>query len=162
MEIVWRSISSPCSYICILKEIWVFYFDGENKQEIFKKQKTKMLQRIQEHFDCFLFWLLDSIVENLRWLSEIKVTYPMKIFPIAELQRTIHHSEWYILYQKWFLAPSILGVVWPESISVNKKVSQFSKTVSTNPFKVGGGRSPDLILILSETENLKLTSPFLT
>lgn len=26
-----------CSYICILKKIWVFYFDREDTQEFFKK-----------------------------------------------------------------------------------------------------------------------------
>lgn len=54
----------------------------------------------------------------------------MKIFPIEALQRTIHHSEWYKLYQKWFPVPSISGVVWPESIFINKMVSKFSKTLS--------------------------------
>lgn len=87
----------------------------------------------------------------------------MKIFPTAELQRTTHHSEWYILYQKWFLVPSILGVVWPESIFINKKVSQFNKTLSFHKPTLGGKKKKKVLTFInSQTENLKLTSPFLT
>lgn len=39
----------------------VFYFDGENEQEIFKKWEKKMLKRIQAHFDHFLQILLFKI-----------------------------------------------------------------------------------------------------
>lgn len=76
----------------------------------------------------------------------------MKIFPTAELQRTTHHSEWYILYQKWFLVPSILGVVWPERIFINKKVSQFNKTLSFHKPTLGGKKKKKswLLLILKQ------------
>lgn len=38
----------------------VFYFDGENKQEILKKWK-KMLKRIQAHFAHFIYILLFKV-----------------------------------------------------------------------------------------------------